>query len=57
MLNKRNYSESSKMQHDDKDDKDDMEYLSAQIVGGLAVIGAVAILLFIVSAIVYWVEI
>jgi len=45
------------MQHDDKDDKDDMEYLSAQIVGGLAVIGAVAILLFIVSAIVYWVEI
>jgi len=42
------------MQHDDQDD---MEYWAAQAVGGLAVIGAVAILLFIVSAIVYWIEI
>jgi len=42
------------MQHDDKDD---MEYLSTLIVGGLAVIGAVAVLLFIISSIVYWIEI
>jgi len=42
------------MQHDDQDD---MAYLSTLIVGGLAVIGAVAVLLFIVSSIVYWIEI
>ena len=42
------------MQHEDQDE---LEYWAAQAVGGLAVIGAVAILLFIVSAIVYWVEI
>jgi len=39
------------------DDKDDMEHLSTLIIGGLAVIGAVAIVLFIVSSIVYWVGI
>ena len=40
-----------------RDDQDEMEYWAAQVIGGLAVIGAVAILLFIVSAIVYWIEI
>jgi hypothetical protein len=40
-----------------KNEDDDMEYFTTRIVGGLAVIGAVAILLFIVSAIVYWIGI
>jgi len=40
-----------------RDDQDDMEYWAAQIVGVLAVIGAVAILVFVVSSIVYWVGI
>lgn len=37
-----------------RNEDDDVEYFAAQVAGGLAVIGAVAILLFIVSAVVYW---
>lgn len=37
-----------------RNEDDDIEYFAAQVVGGLAVIGAVAILLFIASAIFCW---